>query len=86
MSGWRWRIGRVGLVNSPHPADIATAVTWQISSGPDLVTVPATVVVVNGQFFHVARVAFETRFAGSTNVGRTPNVPGPFFYRVKITE
>ncbi len=36
-----------------------TAVTWQISRGPHLVTVPATVVLVNGQFFHVARVPFE---------------------------
>ena len=50
------------------------AVTWQISSGLDLVTVPATVVVVNGQFFHLARVPFETRSVGSTNFGQTPNV------------
>ena len=49
-------------------------VIWQISSGPDLVRVPATIVVVNGQLFHLARVPFETRSAGSTNFAPTPNV------------
>lgn len=53
-----------------------TAITWQISGGSDLVTVNSTVVVVNGQSFHVARVPFETRAAGNTNFGRTPNLVG----------
>lgn len=39
-------------------------------------TVQATVVVVNGQFFYVARLPFETRSAGPTNLGQTPNVLG----------
>jgi hypothetical protein len=53
-----------------------TAITWQISSGSDLATVPGTIVVVNGQCFHVARVPFETRSAGSMSFVRTPNVLG----------
>ena len=53
-----------------------TSVTWQISGGSDLVTVTSTFVVVNGQSFHVARVPFETRSAGSTSFGHRPNVLG----------
>jgi hypothetical protein len=55
-----------------------STVTWQISGGTpaDLVTVTSTVVVVNGQSFHVARVPFETRSVGNTNFGRTPNLLG----------
>jgi hypothetical protein len=35
------------------------AVTWQILSDANLLTVPATVVVVNGQFVHVTHAGFE---------------------------
>ena len=47
-----------------------TAVTWQISGGTpaESGTVPAALIAVNGQFFLMARVPFETRSAGSANV------------------
>ena len=52
-----------------------TAVTWQISGGTpaESVTVPATLVAVNGQFFHVALVPFETRTVGALNIGASSN-------------
>jgi hypothetical protein len=75
-----------GSVTNPsyEPPLPPPAVPWQISSGPDLVTVPATVaclrrdfarqVVVNGPFFHVARLTFETRPVCPANFGRTHNL------------
>ncbi len=50
------------------------SITLQISIGQDLVRVPATAVAVNGQSFHMARVPFETRSAGSTNFAKKPNI------------
>jgi len=46
-----------------------TAVTWQDLGGTqaESVSVPATPVAMNGQFFQVDRVPFETRSAGSAN-------------------
>jgi hypothetical protein len=63
----------VGL--PPFPIE---AVTWQISGGNPvaLATVQAMVVAVNGQFFYVARVPFETRPAGAASLGPTPNLLG----------
>jgi hypothetical protein len=56
----------------------SSAATWQISGGSpqEMVTVQATVVSVNGQFFYVARLPFETRIVGTTNFGATTNVLG----------
>ena len=50
-----------------------SVVTWQLSSGPDLLAVPATVVGANGQCFRVARVPFESRSAGPRNFAQTPS-------------
>jgi hypothetical protein len=53
-----------------------TIVTWKFSDNvaSESVNVAATLIMVNGQFFHVARVPFETRSIGTTVVGRTSNV------------
>jgi hypothetical protein len=53
-----------------------TSVQWQISSPSEGVTINATIVVVNGQPFFVARVPFESRTVGTQNFSKTPGVLG----------
>lgn len=45
---------------------IPTSVTWQVSFGTNTVQVSSTLVVVNGQYWYVARVPFETLSLGGT--------------------
>ena len=53
---------------------IGSGITWNVSAGTNSVTIPATVVGVNGQVFYVAKVPFETRsLPGGPNFAPTPN-------------
>jgi len=48
-------------------------VQWTASGAGSTATVACTIASVNGQFFYVARIPFETRFAGSLTFTPTPN-------------
>src|SRR5271157_1938963 len=44
----------------------AGAVNWTISGSNSAAVLASTIVGVNGQYFYIARVPFETRHAGTT--------------------
>jgi hypothetical protein len=48
-------------------------VNWTVSGGGSTSTVVSTIVNVNGQYFYIARIPFETRSAGGINFGASPN-------------
>lgn len=51
----------------------AGSVTWTVSGAGSTASVSSTIASVNGQFFYVARIPFETRFAGALTFPSTPN-------------
>ncbi len=50
------------------------SVRWTVSGGGSTALVDSTMVNVNGQYFYLARMPFETRSAGGVNFTATPNV------------
>lgn len=48
-------------------------VNWTAAGGGSSATVASTIASVNGQFFYVARIPFETRFAGNLTFTLTTN-------------
>jgi hypothetical protein len=55
--------GTVINTNGSFPA-LGSGVVWYVEGGADTVTVPATLISVNGQIFYLALVPFETRAIG----------------------
>lgn len=66
--------GTITNVNGNQPLT-SGIVTWQVSGGSptEAVTLSATLVGVNGQFFYVARVPFETRSLSGITLTKTQN-------------
>lgn len=54
-----------------EPAD--SLVNWTVVGGGSSASVSSTIASVNGQFFYVARIPFETRFAGNLTFSPTTN-------------
>jgi hypothetical protein len=51
----------------------AGIVNWNINGSNSTSAVSTTIIAVNGQYFYIARVPFETRHIGSDNFAPTPN-------------
>lgn len=49
------------------------SVTWTVNGAGSTASVSSTIASVNGQYFYVARIPFETRFAGDLTFPSTPN-------------
>ena len=65
--------GAVANTNGNIPY-IGSGIAWTVSAGANSVTIPATVVGVNGQVFYIARMPFETRsIPGGPTFAPTPN-------------
>ena len=64
--------GSVTNVNGNYPL-ISSETLWSISGGGSSVTLTSTVVNVNGQYFHVTRVPFETRTVSGQTFTPMPN-------------
>lgn len=64
--------GSVTNVNGNYPL-VSSETFWSISGGGSSVTLTSTVVNVNGQYFHVTRVPFETRTVSGQTFTPTPN-------------
>ncbi|MCW5550974.1 MAG: hypothetical protein KIS67_02290 [Verrucomicrobiae bacterium] len=64
-----------GSVTNTSGASVLTigAVAWSVAGGGSSTTVSATIANLNGQFFYLARIPFETRFAGNLTFTPLPN-------------
>ncbi len=64
-----------GSVTNTSGSSVRTngAVAWSVAGGGSTTTVSATIANVNGQPFYLARIPFETRFAGNLTVTPSPN-------------
>jgi len=51
----------------------AGVVNWTITGNNSTSAIPTTVIGVNGQYFYIAKVPFETRHIGSDTFSATPN-------------
>lgn len=64
--------GSVTNSNGGSPVTVGN-VNWTVTGGGSTAKVGSTIVNVNGQFFYIVRVSFETRSAGGVNFSVSPN-------------
>ncbi len=64
-----------GSVTNTSGSSVLTngAVAWSVAGGGSSTTVSATIASVNGQSFYIARIPFETRFAGNVTFSPSAN-------------
>lgn len=69
--------GMYGAVTNSGGGLVPTNITWQVSRGSTTVSVNSAIININGQYFYIATIQFETRSIGGNSIGAaTPNTLG----------